>query len=219
MTAEVCEGGEKNTRKPVLRHKRLEKFKREGPGPARRDGRGRWSPTGVMRVGLAWGGFVHRRAGEDQSEQETLVAMCPASHVFPRIVLQQGPARVSAARREIEEGACPVGWGVGDGGGSQVDHRPPPDPTTTRTRRTSGRLMCCTIGAEPVSVFAAVPSGEVTARVMRGRYHATGGTSRKSHNCHDAHVERVLLRHMRRDYSADEDMQTPEPTFFLPRSV
>lgn len=113
MTAKVGEGGEKNTRKPVLRHKRSEKFKREGPGTARQDGRGRWSPAGVMRVGLGWGGFVHRRAGEDQSEQETLVAMCPASHVFPRIVLQQGPARVSAARREIEEGACPVGWGVG----------------------------------------------------------------------------------------------------------
>lgn len=50
---------------------------------------------------------MHRRAGEDQSKQETLVAMCPASHVFPLIVLQHGPARVSAARREIEEGACP----------------------------------------------------------------------------------------------------------------
>lgn len=49
--------------------------------------------------------------------------------------------------------------------------------------------------------------------MMRGHYHATGGTSRKSLNCHNAHAERFLLRRKRRDYSAGYNMQVAEPTF------
>lgn len=69
------------------------------------------------------------------------------------------------------------------------------------------------IGAKPVSVFtlAAVPPGEV---MMCGHYHATGGTSCKSLNCHDANAGRVQLRHKRPNYSVDiENMYMPDQTF------
>lgn len=105
----VGEGGGKRTLgNPSDATKRLEKSKREGPCTGRpRQVEPSWSYEG----GVEWGGLAWRRAGEDQSEEETQVAMCPASHVFPLIVLRHGVARVSAARRETEEEACSERWG------------------------------------------------------------------------------------------------------------
>lgn len=240
VTAGWAKEGRRTLRNPSDATNGRRKIK--GRAPAWQDGRGRWSPAGIIRVGWSEEGWCSGELEKIRAKRKpkspcALRLTCSLSLSCNTAQLRFLQLVGKLRKRHVRKGGD--GRGGGFGGPRLTTAYLPislPGLVAPLVVSCSGECMGSVnrqaVGAQTAALLVAqacnrcktcfrlhrppLPTGEV---MMRGHYQATGETSCKSLNCHNANAERFLLRHKRRDYSAKRTCRWQSQLFLLSRCM